>query len=125
MPEAPRRRPERHTVLHTLVAPIAAHPPALFKALVERLRPATDPSTAFLADPGELLVVVQGTWWYRAEYRVRAADGGARLEHVVVNVAQRGGRAALLAGRRVTAGAPLAFHELVRALRAELAAPGA
>ena len=50
----------------------------------------------------------------------REGEGIRVLEHVVVSVAQRGEKAALATGRRVIQSAPLAFHDLVKSLRAEL-----
>lgn len=120
MPEAPRSRPEKHTVLSSFAANIKARPDAVFAAAAARLREGTGTVGDYLADPDELLIVVQGGWWYRAEYRIVPDDRGVILEHVLVNVAQRGDKAAPLAGRRAITGAPLAFHDLVKRLRAEL-----
>ena len=120
MPDAPRNRPAKHTVLHTFTARIGASPEAVFDALRTRLDPGPLATSAFLADATELVVVTQGNWWYRAEYRVVPERGGATVEHTVVNVAQRAERAAIVAGRRVIQEAPLAFHDLVKSLRATL-----
>jgi hypothetical protein len=107
-------------VLHTFAAHIRARPQAVFEALDARLYPGDGASSAYLADASAFLIVTQGGWWYRAEYRVVPDERGSNLEHVVVNVAQRGEKAALAAGRRVIADAPLAFHDLVKGLRGEL-----
>lgn len=120
MSEALRSRPARHTVLHTFTAHIKARPKAVFTALDARLDPGTGAGSAYFADPEAFFVVAQGGWWYRAEYRVVPDEYGSNLEHVVVSVAQRGERVALAAGRRVIQTAPLAFHDLVKSLRAEL-----
>ena len=120
MLEAPRTRPEKHAVLHTLAAHIRARPRAIFDALDRRLDPGATAVSAYLADANAFFIVAQGGWWYRAEYRIVPDDHGSNLEPVVVNVAQRGEKLALAAGRRVVASAPLAFHDLVRSLRAEL-----
>lgn len=120
MPEASRIRPQKHAVLHTLTAHIRARPRAVFDALDSRLDPGPGAVSGYFADPAAFFVVAQGGWWYRAEYRVVADEYGCLLEHVVVNVAQRGEKLALAAGRRVVASAPLAFHDLVKSLRAEL-----
>jgi hypothetical protein len=50
-------------------------------------------------DRGRRFVAVQGGWWYRGEYEVDQAAGGARLTHRVRNVASRGRWAAPLANR--------------------------
>lgn len=107
-------------MLHTFAAHISAEPTAVFAALQGRLNPLPQALYAFLSDPEALLIVAQGSWWFRAEYRVLPDDRGSSLEHVIVNVAQRGEKAALIAGRKVIASAPLAFHDLVKSLRAEL-----
>lgn len=120
MPAASRNRPDKHTVLHTFTARIAATPGEVFRALSARLDPGSTTAAAYLADTTELLVITQGSWWYRAEYRVIPERDGATVEHIVVNVAQRGERAAAIAGRRVIQEAPLAFHELVKSLRSTL-----
>ncbi len=120
MPEADRQRPDKHTVLHTFSAHLSARPKAVFAALDARLDPGPYASSAYLADPGAFFIVAQGGWWYRAEYRVVPDERGSHLEHVILNVARRGEKAALIAGRKVIAHAPLAFHDLVKSLRAEV-----
>ncbi len=120
MPDALRDRPVKHTVLHTFTARIEASPRDVFDVVRARLDPGPLATSAFLADAAELLVVTQGNWWYRAEYLVVADRGAAVMEHTVLNVAQRGERAALMAGRRAIQDAPLAFHELVKSLRSAL-----
>lgn len=120
MPEAPRQRPSKHTVLHTFAAHVQARPKAVFAALDARLNPGPGAGSLYLADPQAFFIVAQGGWWYRAEYRVVPDERGSNLEHVIVNVAQRGEKAALATGRKVVTDAPLAFHELVKSLRAEL-----
>lgn len=118
MPEAPRQRPAKHRVLHTFAAHIAAAPAAVFDALDARLR--SRAGVSYYADSQSLVIVAQGAWWYRAEYRVESDGTGSHLEHLVITVAQRGESVALAAGRKTIAEAPLAFHELVKGLRAEL-----
>lgn len=120
MPEAPRTRPEKHVVLHSLDAHIRARPRAIFEAIDARLNPGPLAASAYLADPAAFLIVAQGGWWYRAEYRIIADESGSHLEHSLINVAQRGEKLAVASGRRIIASAPLAFHDLVKSLRAEL-----
>lgn len=107
-------------MVHTFSAHISARPKAVFAALNARLDPGPLATSSYLADPGAFFIVAQGGWWYRAEYRVVPDERGSHLEHTIVNVAQRGEKAALLAGRRIIAQAPLAFHDLVKSLRAEV-----
>lgn len=123
MLEAPRTRPPKHAVLHTFAAHIDGTPDAVFAVLAERVLPPENAVMLYLADAAERMVVVQGGWWYRGEYRVVTDAAGSTLEHVILNVAQRGEKAALVAGGRVIRTAPLAFHELVTRLRAEMQRP--
>ena len=119
MPEAPRRRPQQHTVLRSFHGHVKARPAAVFDALVERLRPAAAHGY-FTADPVASLIVVQGGWWYRAELRIVPDDTGSRVEETIVNVAQRAHWAGPIAGRRVLKGASAAFEQLMVRLRQQL-----
>ena len=107
-------------MLHTFTAYVRARPDAVFRAVATRVEPGPAAPLEMLTDTEGLVIVVQGAWWYRGEYRVVGDTAGSTLEHVVVNVAQRGERAAVLAARKSITTAPLAFHELVKSLRAEL-----
>lgn len=71
-------------------------------------------------DPSDRFLVVQGNWWYRAEYRVLPADTGSRIEHEVLNVGAKAHWAAPLAARRVLADSPVAFGRLLTALAHDL-----
>lgn len=113
-------RPARHTVLRSFAGHLDATPDAAFRALEAELavhRPAVDPAAR--------LVVVQGEWWYRAEYRVRADvdhPGESIVEHEIVNVAERWHRLAPFAGRAELRDAPSAFQRLLTAVQVALAA---
>lgn len=120
MPEAPRTRPERHTVLSTLRGHIRARPKAVFDALDARMRPAGQAESLYLADPAAFLIIAQGGWWYRGEYRIVPDETGSHLEHTIVNVAQRAHRLGATTGRKVLASAPADFEKLLRQLRLEL-----
>lgn len=120
MPDAPRLRPAKCTVLHSFAAHIRARPQRVFAALDARLHPGAGAGSDYLADPRAFFIVAQGGWWYRGEYRVVPDENGSHLEHVILNIAQRGEKVALVAGRKVIAAAPLEFHDLVKSLRAEL-----
>lgn len=102
MTEAPKERPAKHTVLREFVGTVARPPDAVLAAL---------PGTRHGA-----LVVEQGAWWYRAEYRVTPADRGSRVELTIVNVAQAAHWAAPIAGRNELRWAERAFTELLRSL---------
>jgi hypothetical protein len=119
MPEAPRHRPQQHTVLRAFQGHVMARPAAVFDALVERLRPA-GAHGCFTADPVASLIIVQGDWWYRAELRVVPDDTGSKVEETIINVAQRAHWAGAIAGRRVLSGAAAAFDQLIVGLRQQL-----
>jgi hypothetical protein len=120
MPEAPRRRPDEHTVLRAFHGHVKARPGAVFHALAKRLRPESRARAAFVADEVSSLVVVQGTWWYRCEVRVVPDDTGSRVEQTIVDVARRAKWAASLVARPTLSAAPTAFQRLVTGLRQEL-----
>jgi hypothetical protein len=102
MVEAPKDRPAKHTVLREFVGTVAVPPATVIAAL---------PGTRYGS-----LVIEQGEWWYRAEYRVSAVEGGSRVELTIVNVAQSGHWAAPIAGRNELRWAERAFTELLRSL---------
>ena len=99
---APRDRPAKHTVLREFTRDVDAPPETVLAAL---------PGTRY-----DSLVVDQGEWWYRAEYRVQARDGGSRVGLSIVNVAQQLHWSAPLAGRRELADAERAFEALLAAV---------
>lgn len=120
------RRPVRHTELRSFAGHLDAAPDAVFAALVRRMHGVH----GVAVDAAAQAIAHQGGWWYRGEYRVlaepaepgaAAAASGTRLEHEIVNVAQRWHWAAPLAGRRVLAEAPYAFHALLSEIERELA----
>lgn len=92
----------------------------VFDALAEHLHPGPEAHSLFTADPISSLIVVQGGWWYRAEYRVVAGESGSIVEHTVLNVAARMHWAGPIAGRREVREAPAVFQRLLKALKAEL-----
>ena len=113
---APIARPSRCTPLRAYAGEIHAAPSLVFAALERRIR--THSGEAGVAvDSSARFLVVQGGWWYRGEYRVVPDEDGSHLEHVILNIAQRGEKAALVAGRKVIAAAPLEFHDLVKSSR--------
>ncbi len=120
MPDAPRQRPELHTVLATLEGYVRARPRDVFEAIDRRMRPADLARSLYTADPAAFLVIAQGGWWYRGEYRVVPDEFGSHVYHTIVNVAQRGHRLGKATGRRVLSAAPADFERLVKELRLEL-----
>jgi|SRR5690554_2421855 len=120
MPEAPRERPDNYTLLHSFSGHVKARPREVFDAIARRLDPGSRSGSLFTADARAYLVIAQGGWWYRGEYRVVPDDYGSNVEHVILNVATRGHRLGAWTGRKVIADAPVEFEKLLRQLRLEL-----
>src|SRR5690606_34024482 len=120
MPEAPRERPQNHTLLRSLSGHVKARPQDVYEAIAKRMDPGPGAGSHFTADARAYFVIVQGGWWYRGEYRVVPDDHGSYVEHSIVNVAQRAHRLGRWTGRKVIAEAPAEFERLLRELRLEL-----
>lgn len=106
-------------MLHDLHSHIRARPRAVFDAIVSRFDPGEDAQSYFTADSAAWLVIVQGGWWYRAEYRIVPDHTGSRVEHALVNIAETKRRLGK-AGERVIEATPAEFVRLITSLRAEL-----
>jgi hypothetical protein len=102
MSDAPQQRPPKHTVLREFSGTVAAAPEAVLAAI---------PGTRY-----DSLVVEQGQWWYRAEYRVTPEGTGSRVALTIVNVAQSAHWAAPFTGRNELRWAEREFTELLRSL---------
>ncbi len=74
----------------------------------------------YTTDPAAFLIITQGDWWYRGEYRLVPDETGSNLEYTILNVAQRARILSHIAARHVLAAAPTGFETLVRGLRREL-----
>lgn len=98
-------------------AHVRARPMPVFEALVDRLDPGPGAHSQFLADPAASLIVAQGGWWYRAEYRVVPDEHGCHIEHTLLNVAKTAHRLGRFVGRKEVEAAPRVFEELVKDLR--------
>lgn len=114
-------RPSRHTVLRSFAGHLEKPPAEVFPALLANLAvPGGGETRHLVADQADLFAVVQGGWWYRGEYRVRAADDGPQagsvVEYEIVNVAPTLHWVGPLAGRRTIRSAPADFHTLVSEL---------
>lgn len=107
-------------MLHELRGHLRVRPRPVFDAIAARFDPGEEAQSLFSADPAAWLVIVQGGWWYRAEYRVVPDDTGSHLEHTLLNVAETGRRLGRFAGRKVIEAAPAEFERLLSSLRAEL-----
>jgi hypothetical protein len=119
---APSDRPAKSTVLRSYAGEIHAEPAAVYAAVKRRLTPPDPEVSGFTADDAGRLLIVQGGWWYRGEYRVLSAEDGSRIEHELVNVAQAAHWAGPITGRKAIAQSPVAFGRLLTELAAELEA---
>jgi len=106
-------------VVHSFAGHLKARPKAVFDALDARLRPGEGGHSLYLADPNAFLIVAQGGWWYRGEYRVVPDEFGSHIEHSMLNVAAQQ-KLATFTGRREIKSAPAEFERLLRQLRLEL-----
>ena len=116
---APLQRPFRCTPLRAYAGEIHAAPSLVFDALERRIRTRAG-DAGIGADPLGRFLVVQGGWWYRAEYRVLESDEGSRIEHEVLNVAASAHWAGPLAGRRALSESAAEFGSLLTDLAGEL-----
>jgi hypothetical protein len=106
-------------VVHSLSAHVKARPKPVFEALDRRFRPAESSVSLYTADPAAFLIIAQGGWWYRGEYRVVPDEYGSNVEHRMLNIARQH-RLGRFAGRKVIEEAPARFERLVKELRLEL-----
>jgi hypothetical protein len=108
------------TVLRSYAGEIHADAADVYAAIKRRLTPPDPDVSSFTVDDAQRLLIVQGGWWYRGEYRVLPSDGGSRIEHELVNVAQGAHWAAPLVGRKSISQSAHVFGRLLTELAAEL-----
>lgn len=120
MTEALRRRPASSAVLHCFRGHVRARPRVVFEALDLRLNPGERSESKYFTDASAFLIIAQGGWWYRGEYRVVPDLTGSNIEHIMINIATKTRSLGWLAGRRVIRDAPSVFEKLLRELRLEL-----
>ena len=114
---ADRERPDPSTPLRAFAGTIHADPDEVFASIAARVAPTEG---FFLADPVDRLAVVQGGWWYRAEYRVLPDSEGSRVEFEIVNVATAAHWLGPITGRAVLRASASTFRDLLTALADEL-----
>ena len=95
---------------------VAAETAAVFSTLAALVDPG--PESGFATDEPAGLIVVQGGWWYRAEYRVTADPAGTRVSVTIVNVAAPAHWAGPVAGRAALRSSAKDFGDVVERLRA-------
>jgi hypothetical protein len=120
MPIAPRERPRVATVLGEYSAFISDDADAVFDSLARRVKSASPPASSILIDKPARLIVLQGEWWYRGEWRVTVEAAGSDVDYTIVNVAQRAHWAGRLTARGVLKQTPSEFLALASAVRDEL-----
>lgn len=119
---ASRSRPADCVTLGSFSGHVRARPAAVFAALEARYGPSGTVKIRrhYFANGPAFFILVQGVWWYRAEYRVIADESGSNVEHAQLFVATRARKLARLFGKRVAAAAPTEFATVLRQLRLEL-----
>ncbi|TFB48743.1 hypothetical protein [Cryobacterium tagatosivorans] len=120
MTDVPLDAPARHTVLRSFAGHLEADPDAAFARLAGSLAAGDEAAGHVRADPERRLVVVEGDWWYRGEYRVLPEESGALVQYEVINSARFARWAARWAARPVLEAAPAAFGRLLTAIQAEV-----
>ena len=101
-------------ITHVWIVP--GPPQRVFALVLDRVRPASPEGGSLSTDPAHGLIVVQGGWWYRAEYRVTPDPVGSRLGMTIVNVAKPAHWAGPITGRSVLRASDQAFRQLVEEL---------
>jgi hypothetical protein len=107
-------------VLGSYTAFVSEDADTVFDALVRRVARVPSKASMVLIDAADRLVVLQGEWWYRGEWRVSVDPAGSDVDYTIVNVAQRGRWAGRLTARKALRQAPADFDALAAALRSEL-----
>lgn len=113
VPGAPLERPARGTVLREFAGIVPGDPADVFAGVLARVRPSSPEGGNLSTDPARGLIVVQGGWWYRAEYRVSEDPAGSRVGMSIVNVARPAHWAGPLTGRAVLRASGAAFDQLI------------
>jgi len=116
MTPAPLERPAHGTLLRSFAGTVHVDPQVAYDKLAVALAPTSPEGGSFEVDPVRRLLVLQGGWWYRAEYRVLADPEGSRIEFEIVNVAQPAHWAGPITGRSALKAAPAAFSALLTSL---------
>lgn len=78
---APLERPDHGTVLRSFAGTVHVSPDVAYEKLAVALAPTSAEDGSFSVDPVQRLLVQQGGWWYRAEYRVAQTQGGEVARH--------------------------------------------
>jgi len=118
MTDAQPNSPIRRSVLRSFAGHLDADPDAAFARLAAELAAGDEAAGHVQADPARRLVVVEGDWWYRGEYRVLPEDSGALVQYEIINVAQVARWAARWTARPVLSAAPGAFGRLLTTIQA-------
>lgn len=111
-------RPVQSTVLRQHESVIDAPVAAVIAAVSKAVDPGSESS--FAVDEPAGLVVVQGGWWYRAEYRITADPAGSRVALTILNVANPAHWAGPITGRAALRSSASDFGDVISRVRASL-----
>jgi hypothetical protein len=112
--DASLERPAGAAVLRELHGVVDLAPDRAYAELAARLDPHGE--SAFLTDDARRLIVLQGGYWYRGEYRIDADGHGSVVHYTIVNVAPGSKLLGALTGRGAVRAAPAEFAGLLRSL---------
>jgi len=109
------RRPTPATLLREHQSVIGAPLDRVFAALAAAVDPG--PESHFAVDPAAGMIVVQGGWWYRAEYLVTADSAGTRIQFTLLNVASPAHWAGPITGRAAIRSSAHDFGDVIEKVR--------
>jgi hypothetical protein len=120
MAEATHERPPVATLVRSFADFVSADEDVVFEALVKRLSSDVSEASFSLVDPQGRLIVVQGNWWLRGEWRVSRDPAGSDIEYDIVNAAARGRWFGRMTGGRALKDASRQFTEIIESVRTEV-----
>jgi len=119
MSTAPLQRPPKATPQLMMAGVIHAPCHEVFEAVREAVAP-LEGQGHLAVDEHRGMIVVQGDWWYRAEYTIVPDIDGSRVELEILNVAQKAHFAGAWTGRSALKAAPGAFQQVLTAVAARV-----
>jgi len=107
-------------VLRSFAGHLDADPATVFARLETALAAGDEVAGHVAIDRARSVVVVEGDWWYRGEYRVLPEETGALVQFEIFNAARVAHRVAGWAARSVLAAAPAAFGRLLTVVQSAI-----
>lgn len=120
MTDAPLYPPGPRDALRSFAGHLEADPATVFARLETALATGDEVAGHVTIDRARSVVVVEGDWWYRGEYRVLPEETGALVQFEIINAASVAHRVAGWAARSVLAAAPAAFGRLLTGVQAAI-----